>query len=140
VIAAPPEQVWPHVLAFRPIPEPTEAVFRLGIAYPTYARIEGSGVGAVRYCVFSTGAFVEPITRWEPGKRLSFDVTASPAPLREFSLYPQIARPISTAICARVAENSVSSRFLAAVLASKAALGTTWRWRPNATGSFGAIS
>jgi hypothetical protein len=49
------------------------------------AEIEGSGVGAIRLCVFSTGAFVEPITAWEPGRRLSFDVIESPPPLRELS-------------------------------------------------------
>lgn len=93
VIEAPPDAVWAHVVAFRPIPEPSEVAFRLGIAYPRYARIEGAGVGAVRYCVFSTGAFVEPITRWEPGRRLAFDVAKSPPPLRELTPFAGIAPP-----------------------------------------------
>jgi hypothetical protein len=42
--------------------------------------------------VFSTGAFVEPITAWEPGERLSFDVVESPPPLEELSLW-RIAPP-----------------------------------------------
>jgi uncharacterized membrane protein YhaH (DUF805 family) len=92
-INAPPERVWAHVIAFQPIPEPSDLVFRLGIAYPRYARIDGAGVGAVRYCVFSTGAFVEPITHWEPGRRLGFDVVRSPDPLRELSLYSDISPP-----------------------------------------------
>ena len=93
VIAAPPDAVWPHVIAFPEIPAPDDWLFRAGVAYPIHARLEGSGVGAVRYCVFSTGAFVEPVTRWEPGRRLSFDVTDSPAPLRELSLYSELAPP-----------------------------------------------
>ena len=92
-IDAAPEQVWDHVIAFQPIPEPADLVFRLGIAFPQYARIAGAGVGAVRYCVFSTGAFVEPITRWEPGRRLAFDVVRSPAPLRELSPYANVSPP-----------------------------------------------
>ncbi|HKY21830.1 MAG TPA: SRPBCC family protein [Vicinamibacterales bacterium] len=92
-INAPPDQVWPHVVAFRPMAEPEDVLFRLGIAYPKYARIEGMGVGAVRYCVFSTGAFVEPITRWEPGRRLSFDVASSPAPLRELTPFENVSPP-----------------------------------------------
>jgi len=92
-IDAPPERVWPHVVAFRPMPEPRDILFRSGIAYPRYARIEGTGVGATRYCVFSTGAFVEPITVWEPGRRLSFDVSASPPPLRELTLFEGVAPP-----------------------------------------------
>lgn len=83
-----PKQVWDHVIAFSPIPEPTDPLFRLGLAYPKEARIEGGGVGATRYCVFSTGAFVEPITHWEVGRRLAFDVVENPRPLDELSYRP----------------------------------------------------
>jgi hypothetical protein len=93
VIDAPADVVWPHVVAFRDIPEPADWIFRAGVAYPIRARIEGTGVGAVRYCVFSTGAFVEPITHWEPGRRLAFDVVESPAPMRELSPYRDLSPP-----------------------------------------------
>ena len=93
VIAAPPDAVWPHVVAFRDLAPPTDWVFRSGVAYPIRARIEGSGVGAVRYCEFSTGAFVEPITRWEPGRRLAFDVVESPPPMQELSPYRNLSPP-----------------------------------------------
>jgi hypothetical protein len=92
-IAAPPNDVWRHVIAFPPLPAPTDLLFRSGIAFPRGARIEGAGVGAVRYCEFSTGAFVEPIRAWEPGRRLAFDVTSSPPPLRELSLYSRVTAP-----------------------------------------------
>ena len=92
-IAAPPDVVWRHVIAFSPLDEPPALVFRLGIAYPLRAEIVGQGVGAVRHCVFSTGAFVEPITVWEPGRRLAFDVTAQPAPLEEWSPYAGLTPP-----------------------------------------------
>jgi hypothetical protein len=87
VIDAHPDVVWNHVVAFSPIPEPKSILFRFGIAYPTHAEIRGSGVGAIRYCYFSTGAFVEPITAWEPGRKLSFDVIENPRPLAEFTLW-----------------------------------------------------
>lgn len=93
VIDAPVARVWPHVVSFEPIAEPAELLFRLGIAYPEYARSDGSGVGAARYCVFSTGTFVERITVWEPGRRLTFDVTSSPPPLRELSPYRNVSPP-----------------------------------------------
>jgi hypothetical protein len=85
VIDAAPEVVWEGVVEFSPIPEPKSLLFRLGLAYPTHAEIRGEGVGAVRYCYFSTGPFVEPITVWEPGVRLSFDVVESPRPLEELT-------------------------------------------------------
>jgi uncharacterized membrane protein YhaH (DUF805 family) len=93
VIQAPADVVWQNVIAFSPLPEPTELVFRLGIAYPKAAEIRGSGVGAVRHCVFSTGPFVEPITVWEPSRRLGFDVAQQPPPLQEWSPYAGLAPP-----------------------------------------------
>jgi uncharacterized membrane protein YhaH (DUF805 family) len=92
-VNASPELVWRHVIAFDTIPEPGDLIFRMGVAYPRYATLQGTGVGAVRYCVFSTGEFVEPITAWEPGRRLAFDVARSPAPLRELSLYAGVTPP-----------------------------------------------
>ena len=86
-IDAPPELVWESVVAFPELPPPNELIFLLGIAYPQRARIEGQGVGAVRYCEFSTGPFVEPITVWDPPRQLSFDVAAQPKPMRELSPY-----------------------------------------------------
>jgi hypothetical protein len=92
-IDAAPQRVWRSVIAFPLLAPPTELPFRLGIAYPESAHIDGTGVGAIRYCVFSTGAFVEPITRWEPGRGLSFDVSHSPPPLRELTFYSSISPP-----------------------------------------------
>jgi uncharacterized membrane protein YhaH (DUF805 family) len=93
VINAAPDKVWPQVIAFAPIPQPQDWMFRLGVAYPEFAHIDGTGIGAVRYCVFSTGPFVEPITTWEPGKRLAFDVASSPEPMRELSWYQDVHPP-----------------------------------------------
>ena len=87
IVAAIPEKVWPHVIGFSVIPPPNEWIFRVGIAYPVRAEIDGRGVGAVRHCIFSTGAFVEPITVWDEPTRLAFDVAAQPDPLRELSPY-----------------------------------------------------
>jgi hypothetical protein len=89
-IDAPPDVVWPRVIALDELPPPSELAFRLGIAYPIRARLEGRGVGATRYCEFSTGPFVEPITAWEPGRRLAFDVARQPDSMRELSPYPEI--------------------------------------------------
>jgi hypothetical protein len=93
VIDAPPSVVWRQVIAVEPLPEPTELVFRVGIAYPTRATLDGTGVGAIRRCTFTTGDFVEPITVWEPGRRLEFDVRSQPAPMRELSPYGGVHPP-----------------------------------------------
>ncbi len=92
-IDAPPEMVWRNVVEFSDLPEPEEWFFRVGIACPMRARIEGQGVGAVRYCEFTTGAFVEPITVWDEPRRLAFDVTRQPDPMRELSPYRQVHPP-----------------------------------------------
>jgi len=87
IIDAPPAMVWPHVISFAPLPEPDDWLFQTGIAYPQRAEIHGRGVGAVRHCIFSTGAFVEPIEIWDPPSLLRFRVTEQPEPLREWSPY-----------------------------------------------------
>ncbi|MGB6045208.1 MAG: DUF805 domain-containing protein [Pirellulales bacterium] len=92
-VNAPADAVWEHVVRFPDLPEQTAWYYRMGIACPQRARIVGKGVGATRYCEFTTGTFVEPITVWEPGKRLAFDVTDQPAPMFELSPYRHIHPP-----------------------------------------------
>lgn len=92
-INAPPERVWEHVVQFSEITAPPEWYFRMGIAAPLRARIDGSGVGAIRHCEFTTGAFVEPITVWDQPRRLAFDVTEQPEPMFELSPYRHIHPP-----------------------------------------------
>jgi len=89
-IAAPPERVWKNVITFSELPPPTEWYFKTGIAYPMRARIVGAGPGAIRYCEFSTGPFVEPIQVWDEPHLLRFSVTENPAPLNEWSPYSKI--------------------------------------------------
>lgn len=92
-IDAPPERVWQHVVSFSELPPPPELIFHTGIAYPLRAHIDGRGVGAVRRCEFSTGAFVEPITAWDEPQRLSFDVAQQPPPMQEWSPYRHVHPP-----------------------------------------------
>lgn len=83
-VDAPPEVVWRRVVSFPDLPPPS-GIFATGIACPLRARIDGTGVGAIRYCEFTTGAFVEPITTWDEPHRLAFDVTMQPPPMRELT-------------------------------------------------------
>lgn len=92
-VQAPPEVVWQQVVAFTEIPPPTELIFRAGIAYPIRAEMLGSGPGAERHCVFSTGSFVEPIQIWNPPRQLKFSVSSNPPPLEEWSPYSHIEPP-----------------------------------------------
>ena len=93
VIDAHRETVWENVIAFSDLPPPKGWLLQTGIAYPLRARIEGSGVGAVRHCEFTTGSFVEPITCWDAPARLSFDVTEQPDPMEEWSFYAHVNAP-----------------------------------------------
>jgi uncharacterized membrane protein YhaH (DUF805 family) len=92
-IEAPIQVVWNQVIDFPEITAEPRGILRTGISYPMRAHIPGSGVGAVRYCEFTTGAFVEPITVWEEPHRLSFDVTSQPEPMSELSPYGRIHPP-----------------------------------------------
>ncbi len=99
VINAPLTEVWGQVIAFPEITKKPAWIFRVGIAAPIRARIVGSGVGACRYCEFTTGPFVEPITVWEPpltGQeigRLAFDVIEQPPPMKEWTPFSGLHPP-----------------------------------------------
>jgi uncharacterized membrane protein YhaH (DUF805 family) len=88
-----PQEVWPHVIAFSEISPPKEWLFLQGVAYPIRARIEGQGVGAIRYCEFSTGPFIEPITVWNEPHELRFSVTETPPALTEFNPLGTVIAP-----------------------------------------------
>ena len=92
-IAASADTVWKHVVSFSELPKPKDWLFMTGIAYPVQARIEGEGVGAIRHCEFSTGAFVEPIEIWDPPRLLRFSVTKNPPPMEEWSIYASVTPP-----------------------------------------------
>lgn len=87
-VNAPADVVWKNVIAFPPLAPPNEFLFRSGIAYPIGAQILGSGPGAVRYCRFSTGDFVEPVTVWDENHLLAFDVAQEPPSLHELGIGP----------------------------------------------------
>ena len=92
-IDAPPAVVWRHVVTFPQLPPTRDWLFRAGVAAPTGARIDGTGVGATRYCDFTTGSFVEPVTAWEENRRLEFDIAAQAPPMREWSPYRRVNPP-----------------------------------------------
>ena len=87
------ESVWKNVVTFEKIEEPTDWIFKTGISYPTDATIKGTGVGAIRYCNFTTGSFIEPITTWNEPNLLQFDVKEQPIPMNEFNPFWEIHPP-----------------------------------------------
>ena len=90
MVNAPPDRVWPQVISFAELGPPVHWLFRIGIAYPLRAEIHGSGPGAVRHCVFSTGAFVEPIQIWDAPRHLKFSVAENPPPMEEWTPYRSV--------------------------------------------------
>ncbi len=89
-IAAPPKVVWQRIISFPRIDAPLNPIFRLGVSYPIEAQITGSGLTADRSCIFSSGAFREPILAWEEGKHFAFGVTEEPPLMKELSPYGDI--------------------------------------------------
>jgi hypothetical protein len=93
IIDAPIETIWQNVVAFPQIDRKADGILKYGFAYPINARIDGEGVGAIRYCNFNTGAFVEPITIWNKPNLLAFDVKEQPEPMTETSFYNDLHVP-----------------------------------------------
>ncbi|HXC60014.1 MAG TPA: hypothetical protein VN645_11905 [Steroidobacteraceae bacterium] len=92
-IAASPSAVWESVVHMGPIPAAPAAPFSWGLAYPMSGEIKGTGVGAVRRGVFSTGIAYERVVEWVPERRLSFIVLSDPPSMRELSPYAHVNAP-----------------------------------------------
>ena len=92
-VAATDRDVWDAIVHMGPIPAAPAAPFRWGLAYPMSGNIHGSGVGAIREGVFSTGVAYERVTKWDPPKQLSFIVLSDPPTMRELSLYREVNAP-----------------------------------------------
>jgi hypothetical protein len=92
VIHAPADRVWGPVIRLASVPKPDSPIFN-SVAYPIRTSLEGSGVGATRKCVFSTGSIVEPIDVWAPGRELRFSVISQPPLMHELSPYRDVHPP-----------------------------------------------
>src|SRR5262249_30711232 len=73
LINASPETIWPHLQRLS-LNAPEETLFKAGVAYPTSTATSGSGVGATRYCNFSSGVVLEHIEVWNEPYVLRFAV------------------------------------------------------------------
>jgi hypothetical protein len=82
-IAASADDVWATIINLNQLRPPSDWILRSGVACPERVELRGDGVGARRVCTLSTGPMEEVITKWEPGRRLSWDVMSTPPPLRE---------------------------------------------------------
>lgn len=80
--------VWREIREVRPIDERElgeSLAYRIGFPRPIEARLEGDGVGSVRYARFEGGVtFVERVTEWEENESLAFTIDASAVPSTTF--------------------------------------------------------
>ena len=89
-VAAPPEVVWRFIPSFPRIEQPPSGWLATGLACPISSEIDGSGVGATRRCVLSTGLMPEVITVWEPARWLEFDVLKTPPSMVETNPFGEV--------------------------------------------------
>jgi hypothetical protein len=92
-IAAPPAAVWRALTSNEPIGTRPLLVAAVGFAYPIRGRLLGTGVGAERLGIFSTGVAHERVTDWAPGRRLAFDILSQPPMMEEMSPYRRVHAP-----------------------------------------------
>ena len=80
IVNAPPSKVWPNVVAFNEVEDPSEFwLFDIGLPKVVAATVTERKVGGDRKCVFENGiAFDEKIVVYEPEKDLTFDIVKMP--------------------------------------------------------------
>ncbi len=88
VIEAAPEDVWREIREVQPISDDelgNSLAYRIGFPRPIEARLEGEGVGSVRYATFDGGVtFVENVTEWEENQSIAFTIDATAVPSTTF--------------------------------------------------------
>lgn len=85
-VDAPPSAIYPHIIAFPPITEPSRFwLCRFGLPYPVESTVSAPAVGASRLCRLSGGIDIgERITRLDSDREIDFDITQMPR-------YPELA-------------------------------------------------
>lgn len=89
-VNASPDVVWQFIPSFPAITDPPTGWLASGVAYPIASEIDGSGVGATRRCIVSTGTMPEVVTAWEPGKKLEFEVKETPPAMVETNPFGEV--------------------------------------------------
>lgn len=92
-VNASPEVVWQFIPSFPAIKDAPAGWLASGVAYPISSEIDGSGVGATRRCIVSTGTMPEVVTAWEPGKKLEFEVKETPPAMVETNPFGEVHAP-----------------------------------------------
>ncbi|QGQ98886.1 hypothetical protein EHS13_30415 [Paenibacillus psychroresistens] len=80
LIKASPQQIWEHVVAFKPIEAKSKYwLFSIGMPQPMESTVDAYALGANRKCIFSNGmVFDEKITVFEPNVNLTFTIVKQP--------------------------------------------------------------
>ena len=91
VIDAPVSGVWEQIREVPAITADelgTSFAHDIGFPRPIEARLEGTGVGSVRYATFEGGVtFVERVTDWDEGRELAFTIDAGAVPPTTFDTH-----------------------------------------------------
>ncbi len=97
VIDAGPADVWAEIRevpAIAPAELGPSFAYRVGFPRPIEARLEGAGVGAVRYATFEGGVvFVERVTEWDEDRALAFTIDAGEVPPTTFDQHVAVGGP-----------------------------------------------
>ncbi|HLA63277.1 MAG TPA: hypothetical protein VK610_02540 [Rhodothermales bacterium] len=97
VIEADPATVWAEIRevpAIAPGELGPSFAHRIGFPRPIEARLEGTGVGSVRYASFEGGVvFVERVTEWDEDRALAFTIDAGAVPPTTFDTHVAVGGP-----------------------------------------------
>ncbi|RYG22192.1 hypothetical protein EON82_17565 [bacterium] len=128
---APPERLWPHVLALPSLPEPDWWLFRLGVAYPLRSETKPDGA---RTCDLSTGPMPEIVTRRDEYRRLAFRVIKTPPSMRELNPFGKVhASHLTSVYRGKEGEFLLSPEGSGTLLIARSSyglrMGPFWYWR-----------
>ncbi|MGB3544794.1 hypothetical protein [Rubrivirga sp.] len=128
VIEADPETVWREIREVRPIEDHelgNSLAYRIGFPRPIEARLEGEGVGSVRYATFGGGVvFIEDVTEWVENESIAFTIDASAVPSTTFDQHVAVGGRFFDVLSGRYEIEDLGDGRVALHLASEQRLAT----------------
>ncbi len=107
IVDAPPEKVWKNVVAFSKLPPPTEAIFKLGVAYRSGGNSrQASGHPALQ---FPPARLSSRSKSGRASVAVKFSVTCFPEPMQEWTPYHHVHPPHLDGYLSPVAGGSLDS-------------------------------
>lgn len=85
------EKVWGNAIKGSQFSKPDLLLDKLGIAYPKSSQFKSEGIGAIREYNFTTGSYLQAVSKWDPPYIVEFNTKEAPIHMTENNPFWEIS-------------------------------------------------